>query len=367
MSTRTLSSNANKPRQVSRARRYSPSERSTILSAAEQLSSEKLREQFGVCRETVRRWQRRNLQASEGDGPATSSGAFNNRFEHHQTASPIPDRHEGYHPHWKEVLHLWRSRPGLGPAQIRNQLFRQGIRITVPTVRKILEENGYTPPKTTIKELHIQRYEAARPLELVHMDFKHFFIHKHKVFLLLIQDDFSRFILGHRMSSSENMKVVIELFEECVNRYGKMQTLMTDAGSAFYSWNGINQFQKLVAEEYGIDQIKAGSPRSNGKIENVNKQIEKEVLNIQEYSSLEDADQAIAEWICFYNFERTHLGLPAGSVPADRFMPGWNRGVDLSSPIAAPIEESRHRESKPSIAVWEEILKIAVEQLKKAA
>ena len=357
-----------KPELPSRARRYSPSERDTILSAAQQTNMEELKRQFGVCRETVSRWKRRDLQASENSSDEAIPDIMNHSGPY-RIAAAVRDRHLGYHRNWKEVLHLWRSRPGLGPAQIRNQLFRQGIRITVPTVRKILEENGYTPPKATVKEVHIQRYEAARPLELVHLDFKHFYIHKHKAFLLLAQDDFSRFILGHRMSESENMKVVIELFEECVNRYGKMQTLMTDAGSAFYSWNGINRFQKLVAHEYGIDQIKAGSPRSNGKIENVNKQIEKEVLNIQEYSSLEDADQAIAEWIQFYNFERTHLGLPAGTVPADRFMPGWNSGPDqLSLTVKDPLSVPRPaRDLNSSTSAWEEILKLALEHIKKAA
>jgi len=57
-----------------------------------------------------------------------------------------------------------------------------------------------------------------------------------------MQVDYSRFLRGYKLSESENMDVVIEVFEDCVNRYGRMQTLMTDAGSAFYSWNGINRF-----------------------------------------------------------------------------------------------------------------------------
>lgn len=351
-----------------RGKRYSASEKKAILDASQRLSAQELRDQYGVCRETVSRWHRRVVQATEpSDIPTSLAGTEFGLSKHQNQLPSIPGRHDGYHRNWKEVLHLWRSRPGLGPAQIRNQLFRQGIHITVPTVRKILEENGYTPPKASVKEAHIQRYEAARPLEMVHMDFKHFYIHKYKAFLLLIQDDFSRFILGHRMSSSENMKVVIELFEECVNRYGKMQTLMTDAGSAFYSWNGINRFQKLVAEEYGIDQIKAGSPRSNGKIENVNKQIEKEVLNIREYSSLEDADEAIAEWIRFYNFERTHLGLPDGTVPADRFLPGWNPSTVHSKTAVQQVDAPIRHQISSSNLVWEEILEFALERIKKAA
>jgi len=338
----------------STGRRYSRSEKRAILSDAKQgRTTEELYAKYGVCRETVSRWQRRDEAADKQSMPRKEDGDPTEIARTEQDKARGSGRHRGYHPHWREVLSLWRSRPGLGPAQIRGQLHRAKVKINVATVRKILEENGYTPPKAEVKEVRINRYEAVRPLELVHMDFKHFYINRSKVYLLLIQDDFSRFICGHRMTDSENMKAVIDVFEECVGRFGKMQSVMTDAGSAFYCWNGINRFQRLLAEEYGVDQIKAKTPRSNGKIENVNKQIEKEVLDVKRYASLAEADEAIRDWVRFYNFERTHLGLPDGLVPADRFLPGWNDGSDARS------REKLNREA------WTEVLRVALTRIKK--
>jgi transposase InsO family protein len=138
-----------------------------------------------------------------------------------------------------------------------------------------------------------------------------------------------------------------------------MQSVMTDAGSAFYSWNGINRFQRLLTEEYGVDQIKARSPRSNGKIENVNKQIEKEVLDLERYASLNEADQAVEKWIHFYNFERTHMGLPPGMVPADRFLFGWNRARSSDEPKASRAQIEKE--------AWMEMLKVALARIKQAA
>jgi putative transposase len=344
-----------------RGRRYSPSERRTILDdVAQEKTFKQLRDKYGVRHETICRWLRRESQALKStnrESNATRESVAPLVAESGTQAAA--DCHKGSHPHWKAVLHVWRSRPGLGPAQIRNQLHRAGIKINVATVRKIMEENGYSPPMTTVKEIKLNRYEAVRPLELVHMDFKHFYINKQKVYLLLVQDDFSRFLCSHRMTDSENMKVVTESFEECINRYGKMQTLMTDAGSAFYSWNGINRFQKLLSEEYGVDHIKAKSPRSNGKIENVNKQIEKEVLNVDRYASLEEADEAIQEWIRFYNFERTHMGLPKGMVPADRFLHGWNTALQ---PHGIPASTEKLEKD-----AWTEVMKVALLRIKRAA
>jgi len=311
-----------------KSRRYTDKEIELILEGAEQFGRDGVSALCRVREWTISKWKSRREPKS---------------------LAVAADHHEGYHPHWQKALDLWRSKPGLGPAQIANQMKRDGVRISTTTVRTILEENGYTPPKAKLKPERVFRYEAARPRELVHMDFKHFYIHKQKAFLLLMQDDYSRFLCGHRLTDSENIDAVIAVFEDSVAKYGRMQTIMTDAGSAFYSWNGINRFQKLIAEEYGIDHIKASSPRSNGKVESVNKQIEKELLKVKEFSSLDDAAMGIAEWIEFYNFERTHMGLSGKEVPADRYLYGWDK-----RPPETPKAEN----------VWEDVLKVALTKVK---
>ncbi|MCP4552724.1 MAG: DDE-type integrase/transposase/recombinase [Bacteroidetes bacterium] len=336
--------NKKQVKKANTGRRYSKSEKKRILKDSESKTLQEINDIYGVYPETIRRWKIREKY-------------LNNNNEDKNEGS-----YSGTHPNWERVLNIWKSRPGLGPLQITNQMKREKIRINVGTVRLIMEENGYTPPKTIIKETDDRRYEAVRPLELVHMDFKHFYINKQKVYLLLMQDDFSRFIMGYKTTDSENMKAVIEVFESAVNRHGKMQTLITDGGSAFYSWNGVNKFQRLISEEYGVDHIKAGSCRSNGKIESVNKQIEKELLRIETFSNLDDMDAGICEWIRFYNFERTHMGLPLATVPADRFMPCWNQ-TSVSEQQSTPSFIEQLKNSKDDKELWVEILKIAVKKI----
>ena len=334
-----------------RSRRYTDKEVELILEGAVAFGVVDASAISGVRNWTIYQWQKRRArQPSEPKSGGESKPSA-------QPSEPKVAHHSGYHKHWTRALELWRLKPGLGPAQISNQMLREGKKISVTTVRGILEENGYTPPMLRPKPDRVVRYEAARPRELVHMDFKHFYINKQKAFLLLLQDDYSRFLCGHRLTDSENIDTVIAIFEECVGRYGRMQTIMTDAGSAFYSWNGVNRFQKLIADEYCIDHIKAGSPRSNGKVESVNKQIEKELLRVKEFSSLEEASLGISEWVEFYNFERTHMGLPAGEVPADRFLYGWNK-----RPLGAPSATSP--EVSKANGVWEDILKMALTKIK---
>ena len=43
----------------------------------------------------------------------------------------------------KAVLDTWKDNPGFGPGQVRNQLRRQAITISIRTIRSIMQANGY--------------------------------------------------------------------------------------------------------------------------------------------------------------------------------------------------------------------------------
>jgi len=220
----------------------------------------------------------------------------------------------------KAVLDTWERYPGFGPSQVRNQLRRQGITISTKTVQKIMEANGYQGIRKKRDKEESQRFEASRPLELVQIDILEFFIHKLKVYLLLLLDDFSRFILGFRLSTQTSIDLVIGLFQEAVDRYGKMDEVLSDRGFVFYSWRGVNRFEQYLEIE-GIHQTHARPhhPQTLGKIEAANKQIQKELIRRQEFKGVKEAEEAIKQWVEIHNYKRTHQGLGGLLVPADRF------------------------------------------------
>jgi len=218
------------------------------------------------------------------------------------------------------ILELWRQQPGLGPSQIRGLLKRKGFKASVNTVRAVMEEHGYVQPKARRKE-HAGRYEAIRPLQLCHLDFYHFHVHRQKQCLLLIIDDYSRFITGWTLLKSEHAAGAIAAFEESVTRYGKPEAVMTDRGAAFHSWKGLSRFEALL-EEQGIDHYLAKEAAVNGKVEALNASIQKELIRQVEFIDLVDARQQIGRWVQLYNYKRTHHALGGMLVPADRFH-GW--------------------------------------------
>jgi len=65
----------------------------------------------------------------------------------------------------QRILAVWRAHLGLGLSQVRNQLRRQGFKVSVHTVRCVLEKKGYVPPKVSRTESD-GYYEAVRPNQL---------------------------------------------------------------------------------------------------------------------------------------------------------------------------------------------------------
>lgn len=297
------------------ARRYSPAEITQVLEYANKHGMATATRDLGPCKETITRWKRRVAAAAQGQGDDPTSG---------------PDPTDIEKQRDQEILSEWRRHPGLGPSQIRNQLRRKGIKTSVNTVRRVMEEAGYRPPKVKSTN-HDERYEAIRPNHLWHLDFLHRHINRAETFTLILIDDFSRFVVGHTVSESENAKAVIAAFEDAVQRYGKPEAVMTDRGSAFWSWRGIGKFTALLTE-LGIDQVVAKDKEINGKVEIFNANIAKELFDAYRFFDVAEMQRRLANHLHWYNHGRTHHALGGILVPADRH---YGRSAEVMALIEA--------------------------------
>lgn len=177
-----------------RGKRYSPALKKEILAFAVAQNVASAAGKYGVTETTLYEWRK----AAKRRGSDT--GEFQPAATEEEDSTAHRDR---------RILAMWRQHPGYGPSQLRNMLKRGGFRVSVGTVRHVIEEHGYLPPTLKRKE-HVGRYEAGRPRELYHLDFYHFFIHKQKQCVLFIEDDFSRFIAGWALVPTEQADPVIE-------------------------------------------------------------------------------------------------------------------------------------------------------------
>ncbi|TPV95941.1 MAG: DDE-type integrase/transposase/recombinase [Myxococcales bacterium FL481] len=284
------------------ARRYTPSERARAIEHAAVHGVSATAKELGISRYSIYEWRRQLERANRGEGPSPTSG-------------PDPADIEAQRD--REILGEWKKHPGLGPSQIRNQLRRRGIKVGVATVRRVMTDAGYRPPKIR-RDPHDKRYEAVRPNGLWHLDFVHRYINKASTFTLILIDDHSRFVVGHGVDDAERSKMVLRTFEDAVQRHGKPETVMHDKGAAFWSWRGSSKFTALLTE-LGIDQIVAEKKEHNGKVEVFNGNLAKEFFNQHRFYDLSEMRRRLAGHLRWYNHGRTHHALGGLLVPADRY------------------------------------------------
>jgi len=282
--------------------RYTPSQRAQAVEYAAAHGVSAASKALGISRFSLYEWQRRVVAAARGEGDDPTSGPPQSELETQRD---------------REILGEWKKHAGLGPSQIRNQLRRGGIQVSVATVRRVMVGAGYRPPKVK-RDPHNERYESVRPNHRWHMDFVHRHIHKTGTWTLILIDDYSRFVVGHGVDDAERSKMVIETFEQAVARYGKPERVMHDKGSAFWSWRGVSKFTALLTE-MEIDQEAAQHKEHNGKVEVFNANLAKELFNVHRFHGVTQMKRRLETHLHWYNHGRTHHALGGLLVPADRY------------------------------------------------
>jgi len=325
---------ARRPLRSRVAKLYTPSQKAEALEHAAAHGVTDAAEHFGISRFSIYDWQRKAKKAAAGEGSAPTSG-------------PAPQEIEAQRDN--EILGEWSKHPGLGPSQIVNQLRRGGIKVGVHTARRVMEDAGYRPPKVR-REPHDQRYEAVRPNHLWHLDFVHRHINRSSTFTLILIDDCSRYVVGHGVDDAERAAMVIETFEQAVERHGRPERVMHDKGSAFWSWRGISRFTELLVE-MGVDQIAAEHKEWNGKVEVFNGNLHKELFNVQRFCDVAEMRRRLAAHLDWYNHARTHHALGGLLVPADRY---YGR-VDE---VLARIEAGAGRDASDLLALRDRCLEL---------
>jgi transposase InsO family protein len=316
------------------ARVYTPSQKAVILEDAAADGVTDAAEKHGVSRFSIYDWQRKVAKAAAGEGPSPTSGPEPKAIEAKRDA---------------EILDEWKKHPGLGPSQIVNQLARRNVRVSTHTARRVMEDAGYRPPKVE-RQKHDRRYEAVRPNHLWHLDFVQRYIGKTSTFTLILIDDCSRFVVGHGVDDAERADMVIQSFEQAVDKHGRPERVMFDKGSAFWSWRGISRFTALLTE-MGTDSIVAEHKEWNGKVEVFNANLHKELFDAHRFYDVAEMRRRLEAHLHWYNHARTHHALGGLLVPADRY---YGRAAE----VLARIEAGAGRELSDGVELRERCLEL---------
>lgn len=244
------------------------------------------------------------------------------------------------------ILELKKQSPSMGPAQIRAQLKRfKGWRIAVRAIARVLKKHGYelvhvgSRPKD---EEEVTRFEAPHRNALWQMDFVELRIGAARRALLIVEDDFSRFCVGHGLFENPTSEDVVAVLKAAIRRHGKPEAIYTDRGGPFLAWNKSSSLGRFLESEL-IDHHVSPSyrPRGRGKIESLADTVQRELWHVRQFGSPEEAEEALREFFRRYNFGRAHMGID-GLTPADRFFGRWEEVMERVQAA------SRGRQGAPS-------------------
>ena len=132
-------------------KRFDQEKKLKILESASKVGLKEAADLAGIHYTTVYQWQRK-LEALGKEGFLAYKPSYPGRG-----IKKISAKKE------EAILSTWKRDPGFGPGQVRNQLRRQGITVSIKTVRQIMEANGYTNPrKKADKEKAKERFEEMK-------------------------------------------------------------------------------------------------------------------------------------------------------------------------------------------------------------
>ncbi len=326
-------------KQPAKGRRFTPEQRAEALRRA--VGGERrldIAAAIGCTTEAIRGWV--NGAKASGTLPAATNGttngsngvkaapATNGTAEAAPQTSAPKDPGSGLGEHEvAAILGYKKKHPSMGPAQIRAQLKRfLGWRISVKAIARTLKRAGFATVHRggrPVGDEHPRRWEAPHRNSVWQLDFTTLMVGSERVWLLVVEDDFSRFVVGHRLCASPTTEVAVEVMREAIRLHGKPERVYTDRGAAFTAWRDITGFEVFLDEQL-IDHSlrRAHRPQGGGKIEAVIGTVQRELWEVVHFESVAEAEQALVRFFVEYNHRRAHLGI-AGLVPADRYYGRW--------------------------------------------
>jgi len=318
-----------------RSRRFSTAEQARALSLIlAGMQRQQVATTIGCTTESLRRWyregKRQGLVTTLGKGEAAQAA----QVPKAPAVSPPPassaprDPGAGLGEHeTKAILDYKKKHPSMGPAQIRAQLKRfLGWRVSVKAIARVLRQHGFAAVHRKGRPVgneHPGRWEAPHRNAIWQLDFTELRVGAERRWLLVIEDDFSRFVVGHVLADGPTSEVVVAAIRDAIRLHGKPERVYTDRGAAFTAWRDVTSCEVFLDEQLIDHSLRtAHRPQGGGKIEAVIQTVQRELWEVVHFESVADAELALVRFFADYNHRRAHLGI-GSLVPADRFYGRW--------------------------------------------
>jgi len=221
------------------------------------------------------------------------------------------------HRYWgARRLALELARKGVDPAPSESAVYRCLVRAA-----------AIDPVKRHRRKETWKRWERSEPMELWQMDTVGGFLLADGTAAKALTgiDDHSRFCVSAKLMPRERTQLVCDGFSAALKAYGVPEQVLTDNGKVFtgrFAQPPVEVLFDRICRLNGIEHLltQPRTPTTTGKIERFHRTLRIEFDTRQVFTNLKTAQQALDEWVAFYNTGRTHQSL-GDATPASRFQP----------------------------------------------
>jgi transposase InsO family protein len=226
------------------------------------------------------------------------------------------------------VLELRRVHRWWGARRIAFELARLGVD-PAPSesgiYRALLRAGLIDPSRRHRRRESWKRWERGEPMELWQMDVVGGFLladGTHAKALAGI-DDHSRFCVSAALMARERTRPVCDALAAAMAGWGVPQQILTGNAKVFtgrFAHPPTEVLFDRICRENGVEHLLTAprSPTTTGKIERFHRTLRAEFDTRQAFTSLKTAQQALDEWVAYYNTARPHQSL-AMATAATRF------------------------------------------------
>jgi putative transposase len=233
-----------------------------------------------------------------------------------------------------------------GARKVWRQLHREGIRVARCTVERLMRELGLegvrrgktrrttTPQETDSRpaDLVERDFSATRPNQLWVADLTYVATWSGFVYVALVIDAFSRFIVGWQTSRSLRTDLALDALEMAIwRRQAQLDGLVhhSDRGRQYLAI----RYTERLAEAGAVTSVGSrGDSYDNALAETIIGLYKTELVRRRgPWRGIDDLEYATLEWVDWFNHRR--LLEPIGYLPPAEFEAAFRREEDPSSPV----------------------------------
>lgn len=215
-----------------------------------------------------------------------------------------------------EIRCIYQKRSYYGYRKITVALRKKGLKVNHKRVQRLLQKAGikaiYPSKKTSIKNHAHKIYpyllrgmSIERPNQVWQVDITYIKIRGGWLYMVCLVDVFSRKIMGWNLSTFLDTQSCLEALESAL-KINIPEIINSDQGCQFTSDLWVDTLQQ---NNIFISMDGKGRWADNIYIERVWRSVKYEVVFLHSFETVQEAQDALEDYIIFYNEERSHQSL----------------------------------------------------------